>query len=63
MTVRDILDEAEYGMQFHKSDAQLKGAEYQYQNYKLAKFLGAEDDDDWCIWEELVEQYKIDNRV
>jgi hypothetical protein len=58
LTVGEVLENANYNLQNARIPIQIEIGKNQLENYRLAKDLGADDDDDWAEWEEKVEQSK-----
>ena len=58
LTVEEVLENAEYNLTNSKLPFQVVIGKRQLTNYKIAKELGAKDEDDWSDWEDKVEQYK-----
>lgn len=58
LTVSEVLENAEYNISKSAMSFQVEIAKEQFKNYKIAKELGASDNDDWSDWEDKVENYK-----
>ena len=63
LTVGEVLENAEYNINNAAIPLQIELGRQQLRNYKIAKELGADDDDDWYEWEEKVGEYKKENGV
>lgn len=61
LTVGEVLENANYNIQNQQIPLQGILAKQQLNNYKIAKDLGADDNDNWYDWEEKVEKYKEEN--
>tara|TARA_R110000822_G_scaffold7757_2_gene31499 strand:+ start:159 stop:350 length:192 start_codon:yes stop_codon:yes gene_type:complete len=58
LTVEEVLENADYNINNAKISFQIELGKEQLKNYKIAKQLGANDEDDWDDWEDKVEVYK-----
>lgn len=58
LTVEEVLENADYNLTNSKLPFQVAIGKRQLTNYKIAKKLGANDEDEWSDWEDKVEQYK-----
>jgi len=58
LSVEEVLENANYNIQNAKISFQIEMGKEQLKNYKIAKDLGASDDDDWDDWEEKVQNFK-----
>lgn len=61
LTVGKVLQNAEHKITNGQMALQVQIGKDQLTNYIIAKELGAEDDDDWCDWEEKVQKHKETN--
>jgi hypothetical protein len=58
LSIREVLENAEYNEQNAVISMQIDLAKSQRKNYEVAKELGANDEDDWNEWSEKVEKYR-----
>jgi len=58
LTVGEVLENANFNFQNQQMPLQSLIAKEQLNNYKIAKELGADDNDDWDDWEAKVNEYK-----
>ena len=58
LTIGEVLENSEYNLNEATMPFQIELGKQQLANYRIAKELGANDDDDWYEWAEKVEAYK-----
>ena len=58
LTVGEVLENAEHNIKDAVFYLQIELGKEQLENYRIAKELGADDDDCWHEWKEKVENYK-----
>jgi hypothetical protein len=58
LTVGEVLENAEYNINNAAIPFQIEIGKEQLSNYKVAKELGADDEDNWYDWEDKVSEHK-----
>ena len=58
ITVGEVLQNAEYNISNASIPFQMEIGKEQLRNYRIAKEIGANDDDDWADWEDKIDEYK-----
>lgn len=61
LCVEEVKENGEYNLANAVMPFQTEIGKEQLENYRIAKELGADDDDDWSEWEDRVEEYKAKN--
>jgi len=63
ITVQEVKENGELEIRMAEFQHQADFGEEQLLNHRIAKELGAGDDDDWDDWEERVQEYKTNKGI